>query len=263
MKKNLMKNLQNLIYIAINNLKKENKGASLGAVWLLINPIVEAAVYAVIFGFLYGGEVNGISKVPWIIIGSFTWTYLAGAFLTSMDSFYLNRMLVTKLKFSLDSIPVIHIIMEQLRYFLLFIIMIPILIFYKIYPSWNYLFLIYAFIASNAFLVSASKLFSTLSTIVKDAGKIVRALFGALFWLSGVVLNLDDIKSTYHLIYVIAKLNPFSYLVNLWRDVLLNTNIFTTGVYTYHIAFWLITLLLYITGKVIFKKFKGDFADII
>lgn len=263
MKKNLMKNLQNLIYIAINNLKKENKAASLGAVWLLINPIVEASIYAVIFGFLYGGEINGISKVPWIIIGSFTWSYLAGAFLSSMDSFYINKMLVTKLKFPLNNIPTIHIIMEQLRYFLLFIIMIPILLAYKIFPTWNYLFLIYAFIASNAFLIAASKFFSTLSTIVRDAGKTVHALFGALFWLSGVVLNLDDIKTRFHVAYVIAKLNPFAYLVNLWRDILLNTNVFTTGTYTYHIVFWVWTLLFYITGKVIFKKFKGDFADII
>lgn len=263
MKKNYFKNLKNIFYIAINNLKRENKATSLGFVWLLFNPLVEAFTYTIIFGILYKGSVDGVNKVPWVVVGSFTWSYLSKSFLSGMDSFYTNKHLVTKLKFPLQNVPLIHVVMELLRFGLFFILMIPMLVMFKIYPSINYLLLIYAALASSVFLVGATRLFSTLGTLVKDISKFISAIFGIVFWLSGVVIDINIAKQNFYPIFVIMKLNPFEYLVGLWRDILINKNIFLPQNLMYHGVFWVITIFIYVLGTHLFNKFKGDFADIL
>lgn len=263
MKNKYINNLRNLLYIAFNNLKRENKATSLGFVWLMFNPLIEAATYSLIFGIFFPGEVDGVNKLPWIIIGSFTWSYLSRAFLSGMDSYYANTHLVTKLKFPLKNIPLIHIAMEYLRFMLFWVIIVLVLWVFKIYPTFNYIWIIYATIASTAFLVAATRLFATIGTLVKDISKLINALFGIVFWLSGAILDVNSLKDTHHTIYLLIKLNPFEYLLNTWRDIFINKSIFVSGQWTYHILFWSTTLVMYLLGNYVFKKFKGDFADII
>lgn len=263
MKKNIMNNFRNLLYIAFNNLKRENKATSLGFVWLMFNPLIEAATYSMIFGIFFPGSVDGVNKLPWVVIGSFTWSYLSKSFLSAMDSYYNNVHLVTKLKFPLKNIPLIHIFMEYLRFMLFWVIIITLLAFFKIYPSFNYLWIAYASVASTIFLVAASRLFATIGTLVKDISKLINALFGIVFWLSGAVLDINTLKNSHHAIYVLIRLNPFEYLLNIWRSVFTNKEVFVQGDWIYHGVFWTITIVLYFVGNIVFEKFKGDFADII
>ena len=56
---------------------------------------------------------------------------------------------------------------------------------------------------------------------------------------------------------------PFTYLVTGMRQVFIDGNIVTQGNGIYTIAFWLITISMFIWGNYIFKKSKKDFADVL
>lgn len=255
----------NIISIALNNLKKENRSSSLGYLWLLINPIVEALTYSLVFGVFFPGSEDGFPKLPWIVVGVFTWSFLASSFLGGMDSFYANAHLVKKIKFPLESIPQIKITQEFFRYLLLIILIIILLALYSSFPTIKWFFLIYAFIASAFFLNAATKVVSVIATLVKDVQNFISAIFQVLFWISGVVMNInnDTIKLDHHYIYVIMKLNPFEYLVSTWRNTFINRIVIDQSFILYSITFWTISIILYLIGKLLMNKFKGDFADII
>lgn len=256
------KELKNLFYIAINNLKRENKASSLGFVWLIIGPLVEALVYAILFGVLMPGNVEGISKLPWIVVGVFAWSFLSRAFLTGMNGFYKNKHLVTKIKFPLKNIPIIHIIMENIRYMFFWVILLPVLWYYHIFPTINYLWIIYAFIASYAFLLASTRLFSVFATLIVDVSKFIEVIFAMVFWASGVLYDINIVKAHSLIAYNILKYNPFTYLVNVWRHIFINKPVFN-GDISNELVFWGLCIVMYLYGTYAFNKFKGDFADII
>lgn len=256
------KEIKNLFYIAINNLKRENKSSSLGFIWLIVGPMVEALVYSILFGVLMPGNVEGISKLPWIVVGVFSWSFLSRAFLAGVDSFYRNKHLVTKIKFPLKNIPIIHIIMENIRFIFFWIIVLPILWLYHIFPTINYLWMIYAFIATSAFLVASTRLFSVFATLIVDVAKFIEVIFAMVFWGSGVLYDVENIKSHSMVVYYILKFNPFTYLVSLWRHIFINKPVFDGDILN-QVVFWSFCIFMYIYGTYAFNKFKGDFADII
>ena len=60
----------------------------------------------------------------------------------------------------------------------------------------------------------------------------------------------------------IAKLNPMYYIVEGYRDTLLN-NVYFFENFWQTAYFWLITSFLFIMGMSIFKKLKPHFSDVL
>ena len=56
---------------------------------------------------------------------------------------------------------------------------------------------------------------------------------------------------------------PFTYLVSGFREVFIPGNMLTESYGIYAIAFWAITIILYIWGNYVFNKSKKDFADVL
>ena len=56
---------------------------------------------------------------------------------------------------------------------------------------------------------------------------------------------------------------PFTYLVTAFREVFIDGNIITAGYGIYTIAFWLITIFMFVWGNSVFKRNKKDFADVL
>ena len=53
---------------------------------------------------------------------------------------------------------------------------------------------------------------------------------------------------------------PFTYLVTAFREVFIEGNIITAGYGVYTIAFWVITIFMFVWGNAVFKRNKKDFA---
>ena len=52
-----------------------NQGSYLGQAWAILRPVLDAAVYVIIFGFLFHASAPGIdNRAAFITIGTFTYT---------------------------------------------------------------------------------------------------------------------------------------------------------------------------------------------
>ena len=59
---------------------------------------------------------------------------------------------------------------------------------------------------------------------------------------------------------LILKINPLYYLVELFRDAFLGTNVSTLS---YTVYFWIITLSLFIFSSKEFSRFRSEFDDVL
>ena len=56
---------------------------------------------------------------------------------------------------------------------------------------------------------------------------------------------------------------PFTYLVTGFREAFIDGNILFANHGMYTIAFWVITIAIFLWGNAVFKRSKKDFADVL
>jgi teichoic acid transport system permease protein len=252
-------------YISINNLKRENKGTSLGFLWLIINPLITALTFSLIFGVILKDD-SGKENAPnllWILSGFFAWFFVSDAFIQGSFSIMKNKNLVTKIVFPLHLLPVIEILNSFFKFLILLAIYYVIQLFFGRFPTLHTFELIYAFAAAFIFLIGITRLFSVIVTFYRDFGNFLNSIVQLLMWGSGVLIPLNDnVEQT---IQTIIKANPFWYIVRMFRDSLLSTenHFWSPTYYKETIVFWTITVILYIMGTTTFNKKKNDFSDVL
>ena len=82
------------------------------------------------------------------------------------------------------------------------------------------------------------------------------------FWFTPVIWNLDMLAE-HEIILTIMKCTPFTYLVTTFRQVFMSEDIIFANNGMFTIAFWVITILMFIWGNSVFKRTKKDFADVL
>ena len=78
-------------------------------------------------------------------------------------------------------------------------------------------------------------------------------------WMTPIMWNYTMVPDKYLWIF---KLNPMYYIVEGYRDSLINKIWFFEKL-DYTIYFWGFTVILFLAGITIFKKLKPHFADVI
>lgn len=248
-------------FLAINSLKRENRGTSLGYLWLIINPLITAFTFGLVWGIFLPGTNDGFAQLPWLLAGFFPWYFISESFIKGSFSIVENKNLVTKIIFPLHLLPIIEIVKAFLKFTILIGILLGILIIYQIYPTFAWVWLIYDFTAAIFFLYGLTRIFTVIVTFYRDFGNLINSIMQLLLWASGVLLPISKIDN--QIIQTIIMLNPFAYIVNSFRFTFLNTpsKIINQEQMIYTIAFWILSFGIFITGNYLFNKKKRDFGD--
>jgi teichoic acid transport system permease protein len=250
-------------FLAVNSLKRENRGTSLGYMWLIINPLITAFTFGLVWGIFMPGTNDGFAQLPWLLAGFFPWFLVSESFTKGAFSIIDNKNLVTKIVFPLHLLPIIEIVKALLKFAILIVFLIIVLAAYNIYPTWNWLWIIYDLIAVIFFVYSLTRVFAVIVTFYRDFGNLINSIMQLLLWASGVLLPISKVDN--EVIKTIIMLNPFAYIVNIFRFTFLNMpDRFISSdpsVYMYTIAFWMISLIIFVTGNYLFETKKKDFGD--
>ncbi len=121
---------------------------------------------------------------------------------------------------------------------------------------------IYILVAAYAFIIAVTRFTSAVTTLVPDFSQLLNILMQLFFWFTPIVWNLNML-SGHNTLLKIVQCMPFTYLVTGFREVFIEGNIVTQGHGIYTIAFWVITIAIFMWGNYIFKKSKKDFADVL
>ena len=95
----------------------------------------------------------------------------------------------------------------------------------------------------------------------KDLGQIINIILQIGVWMTPIMWNIDGMELNPILI-TILKLNPMYYIVNGYRDALINKIAFWEHP-GYTIYFWILSVILLCLGTGIFKRLRIHFADVL
>ena len=254
---------QQIFKLAKADLIKTYRGAALGWAWAIIKPAVTIFVYWFTFsiGLRGGKDVEGFPFFLWLISGVIPWFYMNDMITGGTECIRKYSYLVTKMKFPISTIPTFFSISKFMVHLVLLAIMIIIFIAMGYPPDIYLLQLPIYMLLSFVFFTTFSLFASLLACMSKDFANLVKSLVTAVFWLSGIIWNIDTMKDIPWL-KTLLKINPVTYLVEGYRNCFIHKTWIWESPKTL-IAFLVILLVLIIAAVWVYRRLRQEIPDVL
>lgn len=254
---NIFKKIYNYRELLKTNVKKEIRGryknSILGVMWSFLNPLLQLAVYAVIFGALLSG--GDPTYHIYICVALIPWTYFTTTITQAAFTVIGNADIIKKVYFPREILPISVVTSGAVNFVISTIIILAFLFaaglgvtkYILLYPV--ILLIQYLLLIGIAFIVSS------ITVYFRDLEHIIGVVLMAAFYGTPIVYKLEQLPAN---LQVLMKLNPMTHLINAYRDIFYYQqmpNITALGV------LFAIALGLTIIGYFIFKKLQKGFAE--
>lgn len=240
----------------------------LGDFWHFADPALQIGVMILMFAIRNGGDSENLHAtglfgyISWIALGMVTYFFMQSAMKKSAKSIQSQIKILARMKFSMSAVPMTEILTELRRYFVMLGIVFFSMLFMNVKPTIYWLQFFYYFFAMIIFLYALSLVTSTITVLIPDFYNAYEAILRVGMWISGVIIPVDS-PSFPVLLSNILKLNPMYYLIQGFRETLLENPIWFWNNITANLTFWGLVVIMFIVGSHIHMKFRNRFMDFI
>ena len=247
--------------LAKADLLKTYRGSALGWAWAIIKPVVTIFVFwfAFSYGLRAGQDVNGYPYFLWLISGFVPWFYMSEMITGGAACIRNNKHLVTKMKFPVSVVPTFVSLSKFAINFLLTVIMILIFVFFGYMPDIYYLQIPLYMIMMVLFFTVWGLFAGMLSAISKDFLNLVRAFSTAIFWMSGIIYNVNNVDVPW--IRSILNYNPVTIVATGYRHTFIDKVWFFEDMYSMR-CYLIVIVVMVILSVWAYNKLYKDIADV-
>lgn len=251
--------------LAKNDFKKRYAGSYMGAVWAMVQPVVTVLMYWIVFEKVFGGSGprgdNGL-EVPFMLFltaGLVPWFFFSEALTNGTNALLEYNYLVKKVVFKISILPIIKVIAATFIHAFFVLILLIVAFAYEYYPNVYTLQLIYFSACLFIFVLALSYSTCALVVFFRDLSQIINIVLQIGMWVTPIMWNIDEFNNSW---IKLLKLNPMVYIVSGYRSAIYEHTWFWEDFYS-TMYFWIVTVVLFGLGALIFKKLKVHFADVL
>lgn len=251
-----------IFMLAKSDLVKTYRGAALGWAWAVIKPTITLFVFWFAFsiGLRHGKPIAGYPFFLWLVAGFLPWFYMQELITGGARCIRKYKHLVTKMKFPISIIPTYVNISHIYVHFALLAITIVLFALFGHYPDIYLLQIPFYMLLMFAFFTVWSLFGGMLSAISKDFQNLVNAMSSAIFWMSGIIYNVDDIE--WQWLRVALKFNPVTVIASGYRRAFIYKKWFWQDKVS--IVCFLITFTLFAVGALwAYRKLRKEIPDVL
>ena len=253
----MIKNLYNYRELLKSNVKKEirgkYKGSFLGVLWSFINPLLQVAVYAIVFPYIM--RVQTDNYLIYLIIGIIPWTFFTTVINQGMITVRINAGIIKKVYFPREILPISVAVSGLINFLISCIIILLFCIFGGVGISWHLILL--PFIAIIQFVLTLGIVFalSAINVYIKDTEYLIAFVLNMLFYATPILYESTLFPES---IRFILYLNPMTQVVEAYRNIFLYHQLPDLGGFIYLV---IISFILLGVGILIFRKLEKGFAE--
>jgi len=251
------KNLWEFKYLVYNlvmrDLKVKYKGSTLGFIWSLLNPILMLAVYTLAFKYVIKMRIENFTI--YLFSALLPWNFLSQSLSMGVTSITENSSLVKKVYFPREVLPLSIALVNLFHFFLTFIVFIPALLFFKVYPGFAFSFLLVIIFFQGLFVLGLTFLVAALNVYYRDVKHFLEVFMQLWFWLTPIIWEVPMLPEK---LQNLAYLNPFTPFVYSFRDIIMHNTIPSPLVLLMVVVIGILTFLL---GSWLFNLKQRRFAE--
>lgn len=226
-------------------LEAENGRNRLGMGWVILKPLLNAAVYGLVFGLLLQTRRGVEDFVPFLVIGVLMFEYFSTCFTTGAKSITSNAALVQSLSFPRMSLPIALVGQRLMQFVPMLLIMMVTASVYGSYPSLTWLLLIPLTILFTVFNTGLTLITARLTVHFRDLTQLLPFVARFFFYTSGIFFSVRQRFGEDSVVRKIADVQPIHEFLTLGRAILLDGSSYTIpGEYWVYASAWSIVTLL-------------------
>jgi ABC-2 type transport system permease protein len=236
------------------DLRGRYKGSVLGFAWTFLNPLLQLAVYTIVFSNIMRAGIEDyylflfVALIPWIF---FSASVTGGA-----SCILSQKEMIKKIYFPREVLPIAHVTCQLVNMLFSFIVIFAVLIISgKGISLYALLFLPIVIFAEYLMAISIAMITSALTVYLRDLEHILIIVTMAWQFLTPVMYSIDMVPDSFRDIFY---LNPMTPIIVAYRDILYYKQAPELGTLLHGFIF---SVVLLVVGWIVFGHLKKHFAE--
>jgi teichoic acid transport system permease protein len=199
--------------------------ARLGQLWQVLTPLLNAAVYYLIFGLILGTS-RGVPNFPaFLITGIFIFNFTQRAFITTSRVMPDSLPLIRALPFPRACLPVGYVLIELEQLAMSMLVLIVIVLATREPLTWYWLLAIPVLLLQAVFNVGMGLFLARLGAGADDFSQLLPFLVRTWMYTSGVMFSIQTIKTLagHPTLTWVLQINPAAVYISLVRNAILQS----------------------------------------
>jgi lipopolysaccharide transport system permease protein len=251
-----------LFSLAGRDLKLRYKQTALGVIWVVLQPLMAAGIFSIVFGVIAGMPSD--KGVPYFVLtfaGLLGWNLFNNTVTKVSGCLVGNQQLISKVYFPRLVLPLSTVPSTLVDFAVAGAMMILLLLAYRIPPHWGLLLLPVWIALILALSLGIGLCTSALTVSYRDVQYILPVAMQVLLYASPIAYSLTvAMKRIPEHWQVAYMLNPLSSLLEGFRWSLLGTGQLQWGFVAYSAG---LSVVVFVLGSFSFKRMERRFADVI
>jgi lipopolysaccharide transport system permease protein len=192
----------------------------LGGLWMLINPLAQVAIFALILSNVLAAKLPGIDNknayALYLMAGTLAWSLFSEIVSRCLTLFIDQGNLIKKMRFPRMALPAIVVGSSLLNNVLLSFSVIMIFSLMGHPPTLLLLWVPCLVMLIVALGLGAGLILGVLNVFIRDVGQVVPVVLQILYWFTPVVYPINTLSAEYR---DLLKFNPMYPIVSAYHDL--------------------------------------------
>ena len=254
---NIAKDLYNYRELLKTSITKDVGGkykhSFLGVIWSFVNPLLQIAVYALVFQVILKSNIENYAV--YLCCGLVPWQYFSSVVLRGAATIIDNGNIIKKVYFPREILPISVVASEGVNFLISTTIILGFVIFGGIGLSWNILWYFLILVIQIIVSIGIAFIVSSLTVYFRDLLHLLGILMQLLFYATPIVYSMDSVPAS---MKWLLMLNPMSYLIEGYRNIFYNK---TMPNFEGLLIALVMGVILCVCGYFIFRKLEKRFAE--
>lgn len=246
-----------LTTLAGRDVKLRYRQTALGAIWVVLQPLLAAGIFSFVFGKVAKLPSDGVPYFVFSYAGLLGWNAFNSTVSKAGTSLLGNANLVSKVFFPRLVLPLSTVMSSLIDFSVALAMMAVMLVLFHITPGVGLLLLPVWLVLILLLAVGVGLFTSALAVSYRDVNYVMPVLLQFLMYACPVAYAVSAVPAHLRLFYY---LNPLSGLLEAFRWSLLNHGTPPWGLLGYSAV---VSIVVFFGGALAFKRMERKFADVI
>ncbi len=236
------------------DLKSRYKGSVLGFLWMFLNPLLQLAVYTVVFSTIMR---MGIDKFYlFLFVALVPWLFFSTCLSAGTTVIFSQQDMVKKIYFPREVLPIAFTISQFVNMLLSFLVIFAVLIISGIRLNPQALFFLpLVMLVEFVMALGVTYLVSALNVYFRDLEHILGILSMAWMYLTPILYPMDMVPQQYARLFT---LNPMTSVTIAYRDILYYGQVPHMNTLFHALVMGVLVLAI---GQVVFGRLQRHFVE--
>lgn len=252
-------------YFVFSSIKNELRSrfirSKLGALWMIIHPLAQVLIFALILSEVLSAKLPGVdSKFAYslyLMAGTLGWTLFSETINKCVGLFVDNANILKKMAFPRICLPVIAAGTMVVNNVLLLAAIFGVFAALGHMPGYQVVWLPLLMLVTLLVGLSLGMVLGVLNVFMRDISQVVPVVLQALFWMTPVVYTLSILPESYRRLF---SYNPLYPLITSYQNVL----VFDKPPLFHELLLLAgASLVMLIVGLVMFRRANAEMVDVL